>query len=116
MSDTTLASIIIVNYNYARFVGAVIDSALAQPWPRDAVIERGPDVFFSPPCSGNAWAGRFVRRVMPMPEDGLFRRHAEMYLVTLSPIFGTIRRLPTPQSCYRLHGGNDWASKSQRER
>jgi glycosyltransferase involved in cell wall biosynthesis len=82
----------------------------------DAVIADGPDVFFSPPCSGNAWSRRFVRQVMPMPEDGLFRRHAEMYLVTLSPIFGTVCRLPEPQSCYRIHGGNDWVTKSQAER
>jgi glycosyltransferase involved in cell wall biosynthesis len=225
MTDARGASIVIVNYNYGRFVGAAIDSALAQTWPRvevivvddgstdnsreilsgygdrirtifkfnggqasaanvgfaaatgdviilldaddvllpealsqmmpqfndprvshvhapmweidaagnrngkqyppqplphgdlrDAVIAGGPDVFFSPPCSGNAWSGAFVRRVMPMPEDGLFRRHAEMYLVTLSTIFGIVRRLPTPQSCYRIHGGNDWITKSQAER
>jgi glycosyltransferase involved in cell wall biosynthesis len=83
---------------------------------RDAVIAGGPDVVFSPPCSGNAWSGRFVRQVMPMPQEGLFRRHAEMFLVTLSPIFGTVRRLPDPQSCYRIHGGNDWVTKSQAER
>lgn len=226
MTKSKLASIVIVNYNYARFLGAAIDSALAQTWPRfevivvddgstddsrqiiggfgdrirpicksnggqasaanagftaatgdviilldaddmllpdalsrvvpefaadervahvhapmweidgagnrsgklfpgqalphgdlrNAVIERGPDAFFSPPCSGNAWAGSFVRRVMPMPEDGLFRRHAEMYFVTLSPIFGLVRRLPTPHACYRIHGGNDWITKTQAER
>jgi glycosyltransferase involved in cell wall biosynthesis len=226
MNDPRTASIVIVNYNYGRFVGAAIDSALAQTWPRvevivvddgstddsrqiingygdrvrpifksnggqasaanagfaaatgdviilldaddvllpdalsqivpqfaadervghvhwpmwvidadgnrsgkqfptqslphgelrDAVIAGGPDVFFSPPCSGNAWRGALVRRVMPIPPDGMFRRHAEMYLVTLSPLFGVVRRLPTPQSCYRIHGGNDWASKSQAER
>jgi glycosyltransferase involved in cell wall biosynthesis len=225
MSDARLATVMIVNCNYARFVGKAIDSALAQTWPRvevivvddgstddsrqivasygqrivpvfkpnggqasavnagvaiargdvvilldaddvllpdalaqvmqqfedggvahvhwpmwvidadghrngkqypqqplphgdqrAAVIETGPDAFFSPPCSGNAWSGEFVRRVMPIPEDGMFRRHAEMYLVTLSPVCGAVRRLATPQSCYRIHGGNDWAIKSQAER
>src|SRR5258708_4113332 len=38
MSDMKLASIVIVNYNYGRFVGAAIDSALAQTWPHVEVI------------------------------------------------------------------------------
>lgn len=36
--DTPLASIVILNYNYARFLGRSIESALAQDWPAVEVI------------------------------------------------------------------------------
>ena len=33
-----LVSILICSYNYARFVGQTIDSALRQSWPRVEVV------------------------------------------------------------------------------
>jgi glycosyltransferase involved in cell wall biosynthesis len=66
---------------------------------RQDMIEHGPDVFVSPPCSGNAWSRDFAAKVMPMPSEGTFGRHAEMYLVTLSPIFGTVCAVSSPHSC-----------------
>ena len=38
MNTAPLASVVIVNYNYARFLGAAIDSGLAQSWPNVEVI------------------------------------------------------------------------------
>lgn len=37
-SPVTRVSIIVLNYNYARFVGAAVESALAQTWPGCEVI------------------------------------------------------------------------------
>jgi hypothetical protein len=38
MRPTTFASVVISSYNYARFLGAAIDSALGQTWPPTEVI------------------------------------------------------------------------------
>ena len=38
MSDERLVSIIVNNYNYGRFLGEAIDSALGQTYPRLEVI------------------------------------------------------------------------------
>lgn len=38
MSNTELASVIINNYNYGRFLRNAIDSALDQTWPNVEVI------------------------------------------------------------------------------
>ena len=47
---------------------------------------------------------------MPMPE-GTFRKHSDTYLMTLAPLYGRLRAAAEPQSCYRLHGGNDYACR-----
>jgi hypothetical protein len=75
----------------------------------------GPDAYLSPPTSGNAWTRSYLRRVMPMPESG-FKRHAEMYLATLAPVYGLVRRAQQTLSCYRIHGGNDYASRTAEEK
>jgi glycosyltransferase involved in cell wall biosynthesis len=82
---------------------------------RAALLAGGPDAYRSPPTSGNAWSRRVLERVMPVPTVG-FDRHAEMYLVTVTPVFGEVRTLAEPLSCYRLHGSNDYATRPAEDR
>lgn len=81
---------------------------------KEAVL-YGPDCYDSPPTSGNAWSRKFLEQVLPVPELE-FRQHADTYLVTLAPIYGTIKAVAEPQGCYRVHGGNDYACKSDEEK
>ena len=82
---------------------------------RAATLSHGPDAYLSPPTSGNAWSRAFLERVLPMPEPE-YRQHADAYLTTLAPHFGTIRRLATPQAKYRVHRANDYATKPADEK
>jgi glycosyltransferase involved in cell wall biosynthesis len=77
---------------------------------RPAVIERGPDACACSPIHGNLWTRKFLQAVLPMPED-LFRRHSDMYLMMLAPLYGRVRSLDEPLGFYRVHGGNDYASR-----
>jgi len=77
---------------------------------RDAVIKGGPDACACAPIHGNVWARRFLADVLPMPEEH-FRRHSDMYLMMLAPLYGKLRRLAEPLGCYRMHGGNDYACR-----
>jgi glycosyltransferase involved in cell wall biosynthesis len=38
MNEPTLVSVVIDNYNYARYLGEAIDSALGQTYPHTEVI------------------------------------------------------------------------------
>src|SRR5712692_386616 len=58
-----------------------------------------------PPTTGNAWARRFLERVLPVPEAG-FKIAADLYLLELAPLFGRIRTILDPQGLYRMHGQN----------
>jgi hypothetical protein len=60
-----------------------------------------------PATSGNAWSRRLLDRILPIPE-AYFRTCPDIYLSVLAPVFGPIRRLAEPQSCYREHGCNHW--------
>jgi glycosyltransferase involved in cell wall biosynthesis len=82
---------------------------------RGRTIEMGPDAYPSPPTSGNAWTRAFLERVLPMPEPA-FRQHADSYLATLAGAFGRIEAIDEPQGSYRVHGLNDYASRSAREK
>ena len=82
---------------------------------RDIVIRDGPDAYLSPPTTGNAWSRKFLDKVFPVPEFE-FKRHAEMYLVTLAPIFGTMKMIREPLGYYRVHGCNDYAGKTADEK
>jgi glycosyltransferase involved in cell wall biosynthesis len=90
-----------------------------QPLPegdfREATIESGPDCYPSPPTTGNAWSRRFLESVLPLPEPD-FRRHADTYLVTLAPLFGTVKLVAEPQALYRVHGRNDYACRPASEK
>jgi glycosyltransferase involved in cell wall biosynthesis len=81
----------------------------------DALVERGPNAYLSPPTSGNAWRRSFLQSVLPMPEAE-FRQHADIYLCTLAPIFGTVKLVEQPLSLYRVHGSNDYAGASSDEK
>ena len=82
---------------------------------RDDVIHGGPDAWPTVPTSGNVWASWFLQKIFPLPVRG-FKRHAEMYPATLAPVYGEIRHMAEPLSCYRLHGGNDYAAASPAEK
>jgi glycosyltransferase involved in cell wall biosynthesis len=82
---------------------------------REVTISLGPDRYLSAPTSGNAWSRRFLESVLPVPEAD-FRQHADTYLYTLAPIFGTVRRLAEPGGCYRVHGRNDYACRPADEK
>jgi hypothetical protein len=88
-----------------RRTGDVIMSPLAEGDLRAAVIRDGPYGYLWPDTTGNAWARRFLERVLPMPEEE-FRTCPDLYLCGLAPLFGTIRRIPEPQGCWRAHSQN----------
>jgi len=82
---------------------------------RNATITSGPDCYLSPPTSGNVWSRRFLDAVLPLPESD-YRQHADTYLATLAPLFGTVRRIAEPQAHYRIHGANDYACRPAHEK
>lgn len=55
--------------------------------------------------SGNAFATRFLHRIMPVPEAE-FRLGADWYLIHLARLLGTIDSLEDVGGYYRVHGGN----------
>jgi glycosyltransferase involved in cell wall biosynthesis len=81
----------------------------------EVTLRLGPDAYASPPTSGNAWSRSFLERVLPGPEPE-YRQHADTYLYTQAPLFGTVGLVAEPQALYRVHGGNDYASRSAAER
>lgn len=99
-----------------RPTGRIIpERALLEGDLRPLVINGGPDAYISPPTSGNAWSRRFLTQVFPIPEPD-YKRHAEMYLVTLASVYGVIRSVGEPQGCYRIHGTNDYACRPMDEK
>ena len=72
---------------------------------REIVVREGPASQEYPPTTGNAWARRFLERVLPVPEAG-FKIAADLYLLELAPLFGRIRTILDPQGLYRMHGQN----------
>jgi glycosyltransferase involved in cell wall biosynthesis len=90
-----------------------------QPLPdgdfKARTIAIGPDCYLSPPTSGNAWSSAFLREVLPLPEDE-YRQHADAYLTTLAPVFGSVKRIAAPQSQYRIHSNNDYAGRPADEK
>jgi len=82
---------------------------------RDLTIRNGPTACVTPPTSANAWSREFLEKVMPVPEVE-FRINSDGYLVTLGWIYGRVRAASTPQGCYRVHGGNRFASLTFEEK
>jgi len=74
---------------------------------KETVIGKGPfyDWNITPPTSGNAWSRHFFDQIFPMPEAP-YRVCADEYLLTLAPIYGEVRKITEPLSCYRSHGDN----------
>jgi hypothetical protein len=56
-----------------------------------------------------------LEQVLPAPEPE-YRQHADTYLATLAPLFGAVARILEPQAVYRIHGTNDYASRSTAEK
>jgi glycosyltransferase involved in cell wall biosynthesis len=77
---------------------------------RESVMRYGPSSSYSPPTSGNAWARSFLERVLPVPDE--YKLCADDYLYALAPAFGLIKRISEPQGFYRIHGKNNYLSKS----
>lgn len=88
---------------------------LAQGNVRDEVIRGGPLAYLWPPTTGNAWARRFLESILPMPEAD-YRTCPDLYLSTLVPLFGSIRRVLEPQGFWRCHGQNRSWSDPIKER
>jgi glycosyltransferase involved in cell wall biosynthesis len=80
-----------------------------------STLLRGPDCYVSPPTSGNAWSRAFLEKVLPASEPE-YRQHADTYLATLAPLFGRVACIDEPQALYRIHGSNDYASRSTAEK
>ena len=87
---------------------------LAEGDARALAIEEGPMAHYYPPTSGNAWTRRFLRAVLPIPEDE-FRDIADAYLLALAPLAGPIARVLEPLGEYRIHGGNREGGRSRYE-
>jgi glycosyltransferase involved in cell wall biosynthesis len=79
------------------------------------LLESGPLSYSCAPCSGNAWRRGFLDLVLPLPEED-FRRGADAYLLLTSPFYGLSRVIDESLSCYRVHGTNFLASKSEFEK
>lgn len=58
-----------------------------------------------PPTSGNAFAAKALRQIMPIPEP-LFRASADIYLNDLAVMFGSLVSLEEVGALYRIHGTN----------
>src|SRR5437762_9923580 len=74
---------------------------------KELVVREGPfyDWNITPPTSGNAWSRRFLDQIFPMPEPP-YRVCADEYMLTLAPIYGEVRKITEPLSCYRSQGDN----------
>ncbi|CCE99620.1 glycosyl transferase, family 2 (plasmid) [Sinorhizobium fredii HH103] len=55
--------------------------------------------------SGLAFARSALESIMPVPEQE-FRQGADGYLVTLIPLYGTVKSIDTCLGAYRMHGSN----------
>jgi glycosyltransferase involved in cell wall biosynthesis len=81
---------------------------------KEDLLREGPHHF--PPTSGNAWARRFLQRVLPIPEKTFRLGGGDLYLATLAPLFGPFRKTSQPQGLYRIHTDKYTLQESFRER
>ena len=82
--------------------------SLTRPLPAGdlrAAVLRAPDDLPYPPLSGNAFSRAVLRQVMPVPEEA-FRILADVYLLTLAPLYGPVCSLRSIGGDYREHGSN----------
>lgn len=70
-----------------------------------AQLCRFPDDLPWPPTSGNAFAARVLRQLLPMPEAD-YTLCADYYLSNLAALFGPVVALPMIGGQYRQHGAN----------
>jgi glycosyltransferase involved in cell wall biosynthesis len=76
---------------------------LAEGDLRERLIREGP--FWYAGTFDSAWTRRFLERVLPIQEWGL-RHDVDHFFVTLAPLYGLVRCVGEPQSCYRRHSEN----------
>jgi glycosyltransferase involved in cell wall biosynthesis len=86
--------------------GVKPSDALPEGDLRAAVLRAGADGYTWSATSGNAWARTFLAAVFPMPEEE-FKTSPDIYLSAIVPVFGKVRRVLQPLSCWRLHGQNN---------
>jgi hypothetical protein len=101
--------------SFGRPTGAIVPAErLPDGDLRPVAIREGPGGYLAPPTSGNAYSRRVLRTILPIPES--FTRDVDAYLNTVTPIFGFVRTVEEPQSCYRFHDANVYASRAGDER
>jgi glycosyltransferase involved in cell wall biosynthesis len=71
---------------------------------RQSLMEHG--TYAWPSTSGNAFAAVVLRRIMPISEN-VYRGMPDIYLSSLSVLFGHVISLEKPGALYRVHGGNN---------
>jgi glycosyltransferase involved in cell wall biosynthesis len=67
-----------------------------------------PDDLTWTPTSGNAFSGRVLREILPMPEDVYGSVGADWYVVHLAPLFGPVCTLDQIGAYYRVHASNSY--------
>ena len=72
---------------------------------RPMVLRDGPFYDFDL-TTGCGYARSFLSKVLPAPEPP-YRNGADVYLITLAPVYGLIRNISEPQGTYRSHGQNN---------
>jgi glycosyltransferase involved in cell wall biosynthesis len=60
--------------------------------------------------SGNAFATRALREILPMPIDAYAPTGCDMYLAHLAPFYGPVAFFDEVGAYYRVHGANAYAS------
>jgi glycosyltransferase involved in cell wall biosynthesis len=74
---------------------------------RGRTLHLGPMAHLNPPTSGNAFARKFLRAVLPMPEPE-YRICADAYLVMMASAMGSIRTASRPLASWRRHQSNGY--------
>ena len=69
---------------------------------------RFPDDVRTPPTTGNAYAASVLQQLLPMPEVAYGRDGADLYLHTLTPLFGPVKSLVAVGGRYRVHETNHY--------
>jgi glycosyltransferase involved in cell wall biosynthesis len=67
---------------------------------------RFPDDVRTPPTTGNAYSASVLRQLLPMPPVAYGRDGADLYLHTLTPLFGPVKSLRAAGGRYRVHDTN----------
>ena len=99
-----------IDQHSRRTGGLIPGTELHEGDLRSAVLNNGPACYMSSPTSGNLWRRSFLEKVLPVPDK--FKMMCDAYLMTMSPLHGSIKFLRTPQSLYRTHGSNDYHGMS----
>jgi glycosyltransferase involved in cell wall biosynthesis len=87
-----------------RSTGAYVPNS--EP-PRDCgKLLQGGWLYPSPPASGNAYRVSALRRVFPVPEEGINRYGADFYAIYGAALTGPIATVPKSLGGYRVHNAD----------